>query len=139
MPGVSTKTSPISNERLLAANLSSNAATAALRTSLMNTSGPFLRSRLRFTGNVNPTKTAAAFFQMLYLDFFVRVDNIASLDTADSFNVLKPDFFSGTLKLTSSPLAAENIVERSSLRNLQKTVRDCDRTPPAPPAPPRSP
>jgi VCBS repeat-containing protein len=105
-------------QSLLAADLS-NAATAALRTSLIDTSDA---NAIKITlGNVS-NQNNDAFFQMLYLDFFVRVDNIASVDTADNFNV-SADFFSGTLKQTSTPLAVENIVE-PSLRNLQKTVTD---------------
>ena len=61
---------------------------------------------------------------MLYLEFIVRVDNIASVDTTDNFNVTA-EFFSGTLKQTSTPAAVEKIVE-PNLRNLQKMVTDFD-------------
>ena len=105
-------------QSLLAADLS-NAATAPLRTALIDTSNP---NAIKITlGNVSNLNNDP-FFQMLYLDFFVRVDNIDSVDTADNFNVTA-DFFSGTLKQTNTPLAVESIVE-PNLRNLQKTVTD---------------
>ena len=89
-------------QSLLAADLS-NAATAPLRTALIDTSNP---NAIKITlGNVS-NHNNDPFFQMLYLDFFVRVDNIASVDTADNFNVTA-DFFSGTLKQTSTPVAVE--------------------------------
>ena len=110
-------------QSLLAADLS-NAATAPLRTALIDASNP---NAIRISlGNVT-NQNNDAFFQMLYLDFFVRVDNIASVDTADNFNVTA-DFFSGTLKQTSTPAAVEQIVE-PNLRNLEKTVTDFDPNP----------
>ena len=105
-------------QSLLATDLS-NAATAPLRTALIDASNP---NAIRVSlGNVT-NQNNDAFFQMLYLDFFVRVDNLASVDTTDNFNVTA-DFFSGTLKQTSTPAAVEQIVE-PNLRNLEKTVTD---------------
>ena len=108
------------DQSLLAADLS-NAATALLRTALIDASNP---NAIRISlGNVT-NQNNDPFLQMLYLDFFVRVDNIASVDTADSLKI-SADFFSGTLKQTGTPLAVENIVE-PNLRDLQKTVTDFD-------------
>ena len=119
------------DQSLLAADLS-NAATALLRTALIDASNP---NAIRISlGNVT-NQNNDPFFQMLYLDFFVRVDNIASVDTADNFKV-SADFFSGTLKQTGTPLAVEKIVE-PNLRDLQKTVTDFDphhRPPASPPS-----
>ena len=97
----------------------SNAATAKLNPALISTP---VSGQVKISlgdvhnGNNDP------YFQMIYLDFFVRVDNLASVDTTDSLKI-SADFFSGTLKQTSTPLAVENIVE-PNLRDLQKTVTD---------------
>ena len=107
-------------QSLLAADLS-NAATAKLKTSLIDATNP---NAIKITLGTVQNDNNDPFFQMLYLDFFVRVDNISSVDTADSFKVTA-DFFSNTLKQTSTPAAVENIVE-PNLRNLQKTVTDFD-------------
>ena len=105
-------------QSLLAADLS-NAATAALRAALIDTSDP---RAIKFTlGNVRNDNNDSN-LQMLYLDFFVRVDNIAAVDTADNFSVTA-DFFSGALLQTSTPVAVEQIVE-PNLRDLHKTITD---------------
>lgn len=110
-------------QSLLAADLS-NAATAPLRNALIDSSNP---NAIKITlGNVHNGNNDP-FFQMLYLDFFVRVDNLASVDTADNFSVTA-DFFSGALKQTGTPVAIEQIVE-PNLRDLQKTVTDFNPNP----------
>ena len=105
-------------QTLLAADLS-NALTAQMRPELIDASN---QNAIKITLGTVQNNNNDAFFQMLYLDFFVRVDNLASVDTADNLAV-SADFFSDALKQTSTPLALESIVE-PNLRDLQKTITD---------------